>query len=410
MRVLLVNKFFRPGAGAETSFLHTRRLLQERGHDVIDFAMRDDANLPSPYASFFAPSRSYSAEVPLRERATHALSSVYSPSARRAMGRLLDAHRPDVAHLHNVYHQLTLSVVDELASRRVPIVMTLHDWKIACPAYTLFTEGDVCRRCPTGSVASAVRHRCVKSSLAASTLAAAEAVIVGRRGSYDKVQRFIAPSRFAIGVAAMAGVAEAKVSHIPNFLPDEELNVTARTDDAGAQLLYAGRLEPTKGIRGLLAAFAQMRTPATLRIAGRGELVDEVRAAAAADTRISYLGMLPRDELYAEIDAARAVVLPSLYEDNGPLIILEAQARAKAMIVTDRGGPPEFVRHEETGLIVDPADPSALAAAMERLAGDADLARTLGASAQQDVRREHSADRHYELLTNAYADAQAAVA
>ena len=136
----------------------------------------------------------------------------------------------------------------------------------------------------------------------------------------------------------------------------------------------------------------------------------QASAAAAADTRISYLGMLPRDELYAEIDAARAVVLPSLYEDNGPLIILEAQARAKAMIVTDRGGPPEFVRHEETGLIVDPADPSALAAAMERLAGDADLARTLGACAQQDVRREHSADRHYELLTNAYADAQAAVA
>src|SRR5262249_7344253 len=102
--------------------------------------------------------------------------------------------------------------------------------------------------------------------------------------------------------------------------------------------------------------------------------------------------------------------LPSLYEDNGPLIILEAQARAKAMIVTDRGGPPEFVRHEETGLVVDPADPSALAAAMERLAGDADLARTLGARAQESVRREHSADRHYELLTGAYADAQAAVA
>jgi glycosyltransferase involved in cell wall biosynthesis len=408
--VLLVNKFFRPGAGAETSFLHTRRLLQERGHDVIDFAMRDEANLPSPYASFFAPPRSYAADVPLRERATHALSSVYSRAARRAMARLLDAYRPDVAHLHNVYHQLTLSIVDELATRRIPIVLTMHDWKIACPAYTLFTEGDVCRRCPTGNVASAVRHRCVKSSAAASAIAAAEAIIAHRRGSYEKVQRFIAPSRFAIGVAALAGVSEAKVTHIPNFLPDEELNVTARTDDAGAQLLYAGRLEATKGIRGLLAAFARVRTPATLRIAGRGELEEDVRAAAAADPRISYLGMLPRDELYAEIDAARAVVLPSLYEDNGPLIILEAQARAKAMIVTDRGGPPEFVRHEETGLVIDPASPSSLAAAMERLADDARLARKLGMRAQTEVRREHSAGRHYELLSCAYKDAQAAVA
>ncbi len=410
MRVLLVNKFFRPGAGAETSFLHTRRLLQEHGHDVIDFAMRDDANLPSPYAAFFAPQRSYAADVPLRERAAHALASVYSPSARRAMARLLDAHRPDVAHLHNVYHQLTLSIVDELASRGVPIVLTMHDWKIACPAYTLFTEGEVCRRCPTGNVASAVRHRCVKSSTAASAIAAAEAVVAHQRGSYQKVQRFIAPSRFAVGVAALGGVPEARVAHIPNFLPDDELNVEAASDDAGARLLYAGRLEPTKGITSLLAAFAQVRTPATLRIAGRGELEADVRAAAAADPRISYLGMLPRDELYAEIDAARAVVLPSLYEDNGPLIILEAQARAKAMIVTNRGGPPEFVRHEETGLVIDPASPSSLASAMERLAGDAELAGALGRRAQDAVRREHSAERHYERLTRAYADARAAVA
>ena len=406
--MLLVNKFFRPGAGAETSFFHTRRLLQEHSHDVIDFAMRDDANLPSPYESFFAPPRSYAADTPVRERAAHALSSVYSPAARRAIARLLDAHRPDVAHLHNVYHQLTLSIVDELASRGIPIVLTMHDWKIACPAYTLFTEGDVCRRCPTGNVASAVRHRCVKSSVAASVIAATEAIIAQRRRSYEKVQRFIAPSRFAIGVAALAGVSEAKVAHIPNFLPDDELNVTARDDDAGAHFLYAGRLEETKGIRGLLAAFDRVSTPARLRIAGRGELAEEVRAAAAADPRISYLGMLPRDELYAEIDAARAVVLPSLYEDNGPLIILEAQARAKAMVVTNRGGPPEFVRHEETGLVVDPASSSSLAAAMERLAGDADFARALGARAQRDVRCEHSAARHYELLVRAYADAQAA--
>jgi glycosyltransferase involved in cell wall biosynthesis len=235
-------------------------------------------------------------------------------------------------------------------------------------------------------------------------------MISRRRGSYDKVQRFIAPSRFAIGVAALGGVSAGKVIHIPNFLPDDELNVAAPSGDAGAQLLYAGRLEETKGIRPLLDAFAQMRVPATLRIAGRGELAEDVRAAAAADPRISFLGMLPRDKLYAEIDAARAVLLPSLYEDNGPLIILEAQARAKAMIVTDRGGPPEFVRHEETGLVVDPASATALGAAMERLATDAGLARTLGARARQIVRRDHSAARHYELLSRAYADAQAELA
>ena len=409
VRVLLVNKFFHPRAGAETSFLQTRRLLQERGDEVIDFAMQHEANLPSPYEAFFAPERSYDAGGAIVKRAADAASSVYSLSARKALSRLLDAHRPDVAHLHNIYHQLTLSVIDELAKRRIPTVLTMHDWKIACPSYTLFTEGQPCRRCPSGSVVSAVRHRCVKSSVPASAIAAAEAWIAQRRASYSKVQRFIAPSRFAIDVAALVGVSKWRIAHVPNFLPDDEMNIETSNDDSGPVLLYAGRLEETKGVRNLLEAFAQINVPASLRIAGHGPLEGDVRSAAARDPRVSYLGMLSRPELYAELDSGRAVVLPSLYEDNGPLIILEAQARGKAMVVTDRGGPREFIRHEETGLIVDPARISELAAAMERLAVDRDLAARLGACAQQDVRREHSATRHYELLTRVYEDAQSEV-
>lgn len=410
VRVLLVNKFFHPRAGAETSFLQTRRLLLDRGHDVIDFAMEHDANLPSPYEAFFAPRRSYEADGPIAKRAIDAASSMYSPTARRALSKLLDVHRPDVAHLHNIYHQLTLSIIDELANRRIPTVLTMHDWKIACPAYTLFTEGQPCRRCPSGNVMSAVRHRCVKSSASASAIAATEAFIARRRGSYDKVHRFIAPSRFAMDVAVLGGVPERRVTHIPNFLPDDEMNIEPTPDDPGPRLVYAGRLDETKGIRNLLEAFAQVSVPATLRIAGRGPLEGTVRTAAARDPRISYLGVLRRERLYEELDPARAVVLPSLYEDNGPLIILEAQARAKAMIVTNRGGPPEFVRHEETGLVVDPARIGDLTGAMERLASDRDLATRFGVRAQQDVRRHHSETRHYELLNQVYEDARLEVA
>ena len=409
VRVLLINKFFHPRAGSETSFLQTRQLLLDRGHEVIDFAMQHEANLPSPYEAFFAPRRSYDNDGPITRRAVDAASSVYSPSARRALSKLLDVHRPDVAHLHNVYHQLTLSIIDELATRQIPTVLTLHDWKIACPAYTLFTEGEPCRRCPSGSVASAVRHRCVKSSASASAIAATEAWIARRRGSYGKVQRFIAPSRFAVDVASLGGIDKRRVAHIPNFLPDDEMNIDTPIGDAGPQFVYAGRLEETKGIRNLLQAFAAVHSPASLRIAGRGPLETEVRAAAAHDSRIRYLGMLSRIELYEELEAARGALLPSLYEDNGPLIILEAQARGKAMIVTDRGGPPEFVRHQETGLVIDPERIEDLTDAMERLACDGELAARLGAQARDRVRHEHSATHHYELLTEAYEQAKSEV-
>ncbi len=119
--------------------------------------------------------------------------------------------------------------------------------------------------------------------------------------------------------------------------------------------------------------------------------------------------MLSRTELYEELEAARGAILPSLYEDNGPLIILEAQARAKAMIVTDRGGPPEFVRDHETGLVVDPERIEDLTAAMQRLAVDGQLAARLGARARERVRHEHSAAHHYELLTETYEHARSEV-
>jgi len=402
MRVLQANKFFFPRAGAETAFLQTRELLRERGHEVIDFAMRHPDNLPSPYASFFAPQRAYDRDGGTLGRTRDAMSSVYSVSARRALGRLLDAHRPDVAHLHNVYHQLTLSIVDELAVRRIPIVLTLHDWKIACPAYTLFTQGAPCRRCVSGSFANAVRYRCVKDSAPASFLAAIEAAIAGRRQTYERVQRFAVPSHFGGGIAEIAGVAPHRIEYLPNFLADEELAHDAPAVDHGPHLLYAGRLEPTKGIRPLLAAFKQVRASASLRIAGAGVLEPEVRAAAEQDRRIEYLGWLSREQLYRELDRARAVVLPSLYEDNGPLIILEAQARAKAMIVTSRGGPREFVQHGDSGLVVDPDDLEALAASMERMAVDPDAACGWGRHGQERVRREHTAARHYELLCAVY--------
>lgn len=405
MVVLQVNKFFHPRAGAETAFLQTRDLLREHGHEVVDFAMRHPANLASPYARHFAPPRSYDGRGRLDRRIRDAASSVYSRRVRASLGALLDERTPDVAHLHNVYHQLTLSVVDELARRRVPMVLTLHDWKIACPAYTLFTEGAPCRRCVRGSVANAVVHRCVKGSVLASGVAAAEAALARHRGTYQKIQRFIAPSRFAVDVAGMSGVEPRRIAHVPNFLTDVELSATVAPGPREPVLLYAGRLDATKGIRQLLDAIARVSAPAVLRIAGSGELEGEVRAAAARDPRIEYLGRVERAELLAQLDRARAVVLPSVWEDNGPLAILEAQARGAALVVTDRGGPPEFVRDGESGLIVPAEDVAALAEAMQRLVADPQLAQRLGQAGRQDVQSQHNAARHYERLLSVYSEA-----
>jgi glycosyltransferase involved in cell wall biosynthesis len=281
----------------------------------------------------------------------------------------------------------------------------LHDWKIACPSYTLFTEGQPCRRCPSGNVVSAVRHRCVKSSASASALAATEAWIARRRGSYEKVQRFIAPSRFAAEVAREAGIDPSRVAHVPNFLPDAKLVAPTSVRERPPVLLYAGRLDATKGIRQLLEAFGRVGSPAVLRIAGSGELEADVEAVNMRNPRIEYLGRVEQAELMTQFDEARAVVLPSIWEDNGPLVILEAQARGAALVVTDRGGPREFVRDGESGFVVRADDAEALAAAMRRLLEEPQLARRFGETARRDVRAGHNAARHYEDLLSVYREA-----
>jgi glycosyltransferase involved in cell wall biosynthesis len=402
VRILLINKFFHPGAGAETSFFATRALLQERGHDVIDFAMAQAQNAPSPYADYFAPERSYSADVALPTRVIDAAASVYSTSARTALSRLLDDHPPAIAHLHNIYHQLTLSIVDELSARRIPIVLTLHDWKVACPAYTLYTQGAPCRRCPSSGVHNAIRHRCVKGSLAGSAIAALEARVARQRKSYDKVDRFIAPSRFAIEVARLGGIDGRKVAHVPNFLPAAELRDRGGDGPTRPRVLFVGRLEETKGVRDLLTAFAQVRGDAELRFVGGGPLENEVAAAVAADPRITFAGRLPRHEVVEEYRQARCVVMPSVWEDNGPLVILEAQAMKKPMIVTDRGGLPEFVEDGQDGIVVPAASPAALARAITHLTSDEEDARERGLRARRRVLKENSEAVHYQRLEAVY--------
>jgi glycosyltransferase involved in cell wall biosynthesis len=402
MRILHAHKYLRPYSGAETAFLHTRELLAANGHEVIDFSMKDPRNEPSEFEKFFAPPRSFEGPSRVDRRLRDGLNAIYSVSARKALSRLLDEQRPDVAHLHSVYHQLSLSIVDELSARGIPIVMTLHDYKIACPSYTLFTEGAPCRRCVHGSPVNAIVHRCLQHSVAVSALAAAEAAVVRARKTYHRVALFLTPSRFVGSVAEAAGMPRHKVRFMPYFLPDEELQMPVVTGHREPTFLFGGRLTETKGVGQMLRAFERTQTRASLKVAGFGPLADEVKAAAARDARITYLGALPRRRLLEELSSARALLLPSVWEDNCPLVMLESQARATPVIGSNRGGPPEFIRDQVDGRVVDPTDVEALSRAIEELAQDGDKAAEFGHRARERLVAEHNAADHYAALLNAY--------
>lgn len=405
MRVLQVHKFFYPHAGSETALLNTRAVLGARGHDVLDFGMDDPRNVPSTEADYFAPARDYNAGNRLR-RVRDATLTIYSPVARRGLARLLDDQvtAPDVAHLHLISHQLTFSVLDELHARKIPTVMTLHDYKIACPAYTAYRDGRTCTDCVGRAGLPAVAHGCLKGSRAASAVATIEAALSQVRREWHKVDRFIAPSRFAGTLAVRAGISSDKVDVIPNFIPDSEISEYRRVSAAavtGVDFFYAGRLEEVKGVRWLLEAFQRGDVPGRLVIAGAGgSLLEEVTRVATVCERVVFLGRLTRAEVLRRMAGARAVLVPSLWDENNPISLLEARAAGAPVIATTVGGLPEMVDSDD-GFLIAPHDTEALKKAADSLLDDR-VRSLMSRAGFRRLARDNSEDAHYQALMSSY--------
>jgi glycosyltransferase involved in cell wall biosynthesis len=409
MRVLQVNKFLYGGAGAETVMFRTADLLRAHGHEVSFFAMQDPRNVPCAESKYFPRGRYYDAQHGLISSARDAASSIYSLDARRALRRLLHDQRPDVAHLHNVYHQLTLSVVDELAAQAIPIVMTLHDYKPVCPSYVLYTDGAPCHRCVTGHPGHAVAHRCIKGSRAASAVGAAEALLARTRKLYERIDAFISPSRYLADVMVEGGLPEERMHVIPNFVADEQFREGFPPKVTGTPIvLFVGRLEEVKGVRVLLEAARLVGPDVTVIVVGHGPLEVEVQQA-ADEGIVDYLGRRNWDEIAQLMDQARALVVPSLWEENCPMVVLEAGARGCPVVASDRGGLRELVHHGEDGLLFAAGDVGALSDALLKLISDDVLLARLRVTRSARTRAQNTSNAYMPLLLRVYNAALEAV-
>lgn len=326
---------------------------------------------------------------------------VWSLASARGMRRAIEDFRPDVVHLHNIYHQLSPSILRPIAAAGVPSVMTLHDYKLACPNYQLLDHGRVCDRCVGGSAWHAAVQRCKGDSLAASTVLSVESTIHRRTDAYGSIASFLCPSRFLQRVMTQAGVAPSRLTVLPNFAD----HATARQRTGpGTGFVYAGRLSPEKGVDILIRAAALMTTDAPVLIAGDGPERSRLERLAAeiAPQRVRFLGRLTRPEVADLIAGSRATIVPSRWHENQPMSILESFAARVPVIATNLGGMPELVENGQQGLVVPPDDPDALARGMELLTSDPDLAERLGAAARTRVVANHDARTHLNLVGQAY--------
>lgn len=407
MKILQINKYHHVRAGAERYVFDVSRLLTGKGHEVVPFSMQHPDNVPTPWSRFFVSERQYDRRNGIGADLEKAANMLWSREAAEKLRALLREFRPDVAHLHNVYHHLSPSILSVLKREGIPVVWTVHDFKWICPNYKLYTEEAPCERCHVYKYWNAVAHRCVSDSRAASAMAAVEMAIhrLGRWYERD-VALAVTPSAFLRNLLGRWGKDLTRIRHLPNFV--DAAPFAGIVSDAGTDIVYAGRLAEEKGVMKMLemaAALPELR----FRFIGTGPMEHALKAAVTSQglTNVSFSGFLSGSDLFAAIAGARMVLVPSRWFENFPYAVLEAMALGKTVLASSTGGVPEIIEDGVSGVLLPPDDVPRWVDAIRRVAQDEAMLRQMGEKARQRTAARFSPDLHYERLMRIYGDVQA---
>jgi len=394
LKILFANKFFFLNGGSEVVMFDEMELMRMYELDVVEFSMHDPRNFPSKYESYFVSQKDYRS-TSRSSQVRSALSFIHSREAVKRVTHLIRDEKPDLLHCHNIYHQLTPSIISAASRQKIPVVLTLHDFKPVCPVYSQLWKGELCTKCSEGRFEALLTQRCADGSFGRSALLWAEARYHAAARSYQRVDKFIAPSRF-MRDAVVRRLGEDKVIHIPNGIDTSRIEASDR--DEGF-VLYLGRLSPEKGVETLLQAHAEDNGAWRLVIAGSGPLLEDLQSRFPL---AEFTGYLTGKALETRLREASVVAMPSKARENCPLSILEAMAHAKPIVASRMGGIPELVRDGETGFLFEPYDSQQLSNCIRKLLGDSDLRRRLGWQARRIAEKEYSLERHGTALLSLY--------
>jgi glycosyltransferase involved in cell wall biosynthesis len=365
-RLLNVNNYHYRRGGAEVVYFGHGAMFGERGWDVDWFSMKHPQNPPGTDERYFAELIDLDHMKGKVAKARAAAAIVYNRNARERISALVRARRPDIAHMHNIYHHLSPSILGALKQEGVPTVLTAHDLKLACPNYKMLTHAQVCERCKGGHIWNVAVHRCMKNSFALSALIAVESAVHRMLRLYAAhLDRIIAPSRFYRDKLIEWGWPNQRVIYLPNFAPTH-FEPTPVPGQGG--LLYFGRLSEEKGIATLIQASALSGVPVT--IAGTGPNAAEFsQLAETTRAPVTFAGYKTGPQLAELLKQTRAVVLPSEWYENAPMSVLEAYSAGRPVLGAAIGGIPELIIEGESGWTFEAGNTEILAEKMKEVAG-----------------------------------------
>ncbi|HDQ04175.1 MAG TPA: glycosyltransferase family 1 protein [Deltaproteobacteria bacterium] len=399
MKILQINNFHYRRGGSEAVYFNTAALLKQKGHKVFFFSKKDDNSLPYEFSAYFPQAINYR-KITFLSKLQSVSTFLYNKEAYKNINAYIRRIKPDIAHVHLFMGGLTLSALKALKENNIPVVHSVHDYRLICPAY-LFLDGknNICERCKTGNYLNCIIHRCSENFLTQSAILALDAYARKYlKKPIDYINEFLFVSNFAKQKHIYFDSSfSSKSSVIYNFMPGiSEIDCSKKND---GYLLFLGRLSREKGIVTLLESLAG--TNHKLKVAGTGPLFDMLKS--MATNNIELLGYKSGDELKHIIRQARFIVVPSEWYENNPMSVIEALAYGKPVIGSAIGGIPEIVVDGKTGFLFEPHDKEALKEKIDlAMAMDENKYMAMSENAKAFAHENFSPEAHYKNLIELY--------
>jgi glycosyltransferase involved in cell wall biosynthesis len=389
VKILVVHNTYQQRGGEDAVVGAEARLLEANGHAVVRYERHNDE---------------------LRGRGAlagigAAVETVWSSRSLRDLRELADRERPDIAHFHNTFPLISPSAYYACAEAGVPVVQTLHNYRLCCPAAKFLRDGKVCEACIGRTVAwPGVVHGCYRGSRAATAAAAAMLAVHRGMGSWQtKVDVYIALSEFARRKFVEGGLPAERIRVKPNFVAGDP----ALKQQPGSYVLFVGRLSEEKGPQLLPSVWRSMRTKIPLRIAGSGPLLEtlshEIRESSLAE--IELTGSRTPDEVRALMHGARFLVFPSMWYEGFPMTVAEAFAGGLPVIAPRLGSMTEIVQDGVTGLQFDCGNTADLAAKVEWAWNHPEELARMGRAARAEYEARYQPSKNYDMLIDIYRQA-----
>lgn len=381
--VLVIHNRYRQAGGEDTVVRAEVALLRQRGHRVTEY-VRDNTTIDG-----FGALR----------KASLMLSATWNQQVYTELGRLIRVERPDVAHCHNLVPLISPAAYYACQAEGLPVVQTLHNFRLRCPAGTLFRKDAACVDCD-GNLGRAMARGCYRDSR---TQTAAVSLMLGVHRAIrtwrDTVDAYMAPSQFCLERMAASGIPVEEITLRRNFL----LNDPGPRRASGDYVVFAGRVCAEKGIRQLLLAWKRL-AGIPLLIVGDGPLRSEAENYVDQNGmgNVHMAGRLSSVETLAHIKGARFLVLPSVTYETFGMTALEAAACGVATIGSGLGAIPELVDEGKTGLLFDPHNTDDLAQKVEWGWSHPVSMNEMGAAARRRYLKHYTADKGYESLMRIY--------